>query len=171
MRQKMACVIWTICSLSALGCDPVRTTKQTFSVRVVDAASGKPVANARLKIKYDYDLGEAKQLKLQQVSQSQYDSGRKHWNDEPWLSCSTDSNGLAQANIVLTSLDRTKGSKPPPICDTIKDEPYLFKVTTANEEPEVLSVFMQPGRIVRGERFIVTIVEIHDPVYIETLHE
>jgi hypothetical protein len=170
MPRRTAFVLGITCSLFALGCyscDPVRTTRQTFSVRVVDSDSGSPIAGAQVQWKSDFDRREAMLPEAQRLSEEWHQHLRESWDREPWTSCITDAYGQAVATEERQGLDRTSGEKPPTARD-ITGRPYLFKVNAAQEPEEVLSVLMKRGESVRGKRLTVTVIEVHEPVYIDT---
>jgi hypothetical protein len=167
MRRKTAYVLWATFCLVPFGCgDPVRTTRQTLSVRVVESASRDPIAGLNVQIKKDYEHSDALAPEVRRFPKEHQDYLREWWRSLPWSSCVTDKYGQAEAAIVRTALDRTRGAKPPPSRDTITGEPYLVKVNAAREPDEVLSVLMKPGEVVRGKQYTVTVVDIREPVYI-----
>jgi len=60
-RRWSHMLFFMICCLFAVGChlgDPVRTTSQPVRLRVVDSASGKPVAYADVSLKYDFETAQ-----------------------------------------------------------------------------------------------------------------
>ncbi|MBN1347195.1 MAG: hypothetical protein JXQ73_31175 [Phycisphaerae bacterium] len=79
------------------------------------------------------------------------------------VSSSASGEPLADARISLTQ-DLDHG-KPPPWRDCVSDRPYLAKVSE-DQSHEQLSLTMRPGAVVRGRRFILSVLEIREPRYV-----
>jgi|SRR5262245_43445823 len=164
MFRKTPYLLCITCCPFAVGCfpgDPVRTTRQTISLRVVASAPGASIAGIRVQIKYDFRRDEEVTRRLSEDLRKNQQEG---WDRQPWISCVTNRDGQVDATVVVTALDRTRGEKPPPDRD-LRGTPYLVKVIEAQGSEEVLSIVMKPGEFVRGTRFMVSVLEIHDPIY------
>ncbi len=168
LRRTSGFVLCAACGILLLGCDPVRTTRQTFGVRVVDSTSGNPIAGAQVQVKYDFDRGEALLPETQRRSEALRQGARDAWELRAWSSGITDENGQAVAAIEETVLDRTRGTSPPADRDAITGLPYLVRVNVGQVPEEELSVPMKFGEFVKGNFFTVTVIEIQTPTYIET---
>ena len=168
LRRRWGYVLWIICSVFAIGCDPVRTTWQTFRLRVVDSASGNPVAGASVRVKYDFERAEPLFQETLKPPEVRHEERRKFWEQFPWSSGVTDKDGRAEIGIKRTALDRTSGSKPLANRDTVTGKPYLVKVTQGEVPEEKSSVLMKPGESVKGKSYTITVIDIQQPRYVET---
>jgi hypothetical protein len=158
--RPFAILILALCLLTA-GCDPTRTTSQTIRLRVLDSASGKPLAGARVWMKWDYrDYERSEPQRRDQI--------RENWRQFPWSSSPTDSAGGANIHIKYTAIDGTRGPMPPPSRDWITDKPYVVRVRHGNVPDEILSLVVTPGQSVQGKSFTVVIDSIDNPFYCDT---
>jgi hypothetical protein len=149
--------LWLICVLFAAGChlgDPVRTTAQSVRLRVVDSASGKPVAYASVSLKFDH-----------QTPRPQRDEREV---DDPWSHGITDHDGQAEIEVEISALDPSRGSTPPPDRDWVTGQPYFIKVERDRAPDEESSVLMKPGVSVKGKTLSVTVIEIQQPRHVDT---
>jgi hypothetical protein len=160
--------LWIACSLFVTGCDPVRTTSQTVGLRVVESASGNPVAGANVRLKYDFERAEPVSRERLTPPKDWHEERRKFWDQFPWSPGVTDKDGRAEIATRRTAIDRTWGSKPPASGDTITGVPYLVRVKAYDLPEEELSVLMKPGESVKGKSFALTVIEIQQPRYVET---
>jgi hypothetical protein len=133
---------------------------------VVDSMSGRPVDGLTIQIKKDFERSDVLTPEFQKFSKDLQEHLREWYATLPWSSGVTDLDGKAEVAIVITALDRTRGSTPPPSRDHITGEPYLVKVNRDQDPEEVLNLVMKPGEDVRGKRLTVTVVEISDPTYV-----
>jgi hypothetical protein len=146
-----------ICCLFTVGCylgDPVTTTSQLVRLRVVDSASGKPVAYAAVSLKFD-----------DQTPRPQRDEREV---EDPWSHGVTDHDGQAEIEVEVTALDRSRGSKPPADRDWVTGQSYFVRVEKDRALDEESSVFMKPGVSVKGKSLTVTVIQIQQPRYVET---
>jgi hypothetical protein len=149
--------LWLICVLFAVGChlgDPVRTTSQRVRLRVVDSASGKPVAYASVSLKFDHQTPRPQRDELEV--------------DDPWSHGVTDHDGQAEIEVEITALDRSQGSTPSPDRDCVTGQPYFVRVERDRAPDEKSSVLMKPGVSVKGKTLSVTVIEIQQPRYVDT---
>src|SRR5262249_16334824 len=137
VRQSTAYLLCIACSHLVVGCfpaDPVRTTRQTARLRVVESASGSPIAGAHVQLKIDFDRYDDILPKDGRVAGAVRQTARASWEQEPWSSFVADRNGQAEATIVRTAIDRTRGKKPAPDRN-VTGEPYLVKVKSDYSGP------------------------------------
>jgi hypothetical protein len=156
-RMRGSMLLCLICSLFAVGCylgDPVRTTSQVVRLRVVDSASGKPVAYESVSLKLD-----------DQTPRPQRDEREV---DDPWSHGVTNHDGQAEIEIEYTALDRSRESEPSADRDWITSWPYFVRVEKVPAPAEELNVLMLPGVTVKGKSFTVTVIRIQQPRYVET---
>ena len=168
MRELVGPALCISCLCLLIGCDPVRTTRQTFGLRVTDVTTGKPVIGAHVQTKYDFERGEVLLKKWPQLTYEQLAPAREFWQQEPWLSGVTDTRGQARFDVTTTALDRSRGSVPPAGRDLVKGEPYLVKVKVDEFDEEELNLIVNTDENVRGKHYSVTAIEIADPIYFET---
>jgi hypothetical protein len=136
--------LWIIlCCLCASGCDPVRTTVQSVTLRVLDADSGQPVADAVVMLKH---VGA----------------------QSDWLPGVTDKDGKAEIEFKVTALDRTRGSTPPPERNWILNRPGQIKVRRDQGPQEEFNLVVKPDATVKGKSYTVEIIEIQEPRYVPT---
>jgi hypothetical protein len=166
--RRWGCVLWIANSLLITGCDPVRTTTQTLHLRVTDSASGNPVADATVRLKYDFERGYPLSQETLKPPDVWHEERRKFWEQAPASRSVTDEDGRAEIEIKRTVLDRTRGAKPPASRDTITGKPYLLRLAKGEAPEEELSVMMTLGESVKGMSFTVTVMDIQQPRYIET---
>src|SRR6266478_6275770 len=94
--SQTAMIIVVMASVTGLGCfssDPTRTTRQTISLRVVDASSGNPIGGAAIEFKFDFDRYESTDAKTQALPKEIRDNSRENWERRRWASCVTDRDG------------------------------------------------------------------------------
>jgi hypothetical protein len=165
VRQESKCILAVACCLT-LGCpgDPVRTTRQTFRLRLSDAASGAPVAGMSVQFKDDFDQNDA-MGKIKWVDEQHRRDTRDWWEKRPWFTCLTDVDGRAEGAIVTTTIDRNRGNKPLANRDETGN-PFLFKIVPAQGPAETVSVWLRVGESKAGTRFRITIIEIDKPGYV-----
>jgi hypothetical protein len=113
MPSRLQSVLLITCTLLAVGCDPVRTTSQTVSLRVSKTTSGEAVGNAQVSVKYDYETAEPLSKETRQRPKEWHQHMREVWDGSPWFEAVTDKQGAATLNVVYTGIDRTWGSTPP----------------------------------------------------------
>jgi hypothetical protein len=166
--RRLGYVLWIISSLFVTGCDPVRTTSQTLHLRVTDSASGNPVADATVRMKYDFERWFPLSQETLKPPEWWHEDRRKFWEEFPWSLGVTDKDGRAEIEIKHTKLDRTWGAKPPASRDTITGKPYLIGLAKGEAPEEELSVLMKPGESVKGKSFTATVIDIQQPRYVET---
>lgn len=166
--RRLGYVLWIISSLFATGCDPVRTTSQTLHLRVTDSASGNPVADAKLRVKYDFERADLLLQETRNPPEVWHAEGFEFWQRFPWSPGVTDKDGQAEIGVKYTVIDRTRGARPPASRDWITGKPYLLKLAKGESPEEELSVLMKPGESVKGKSFTVTVIDIQQPRYVET---
>lgn len=178
--QKRSLGVWAMRSLGlvslvllvfgilVVGCDPVRTTKQTLRIQVLDLRSGMPLAGARLEVKEDFDGGQASLPIERRLTGAKLREAREFWDGLPWSTCTTDYEGNAECSIVQTMLDRTRGQVPPRNRDNVTDVPFLIRIHPGNASEEALSIRMSPGHHVEGTCFRVDVLGVQKPEYIPT---
>ncbi len=163
--------IWIVSCLLAAGCDPVRTSSQVVRLQIVESASGQPLRGKKVSLKYDY-LTAAGPLPPKEwketMSPEEWDKYRHRQAIQgyEWFDSSTDERGQADFGIEFTSIDRFRGSTPPPEADSVTGEPYLIRVKEGELVEEELSVVMQRGASVKGKIYTVTVIDIKEPRYV-----
>lgn len=155
-RRVLETLLLVSCATLTLGCDPVRTTGQVVRLRV--NASARPAVGAQVQLRYDYRQNTPKAAQTQHLQQ--------WWDDMPWHSGVTDSNGEAQVVLIETRLDSSWGSHPPSSANWVTGTLFAVRIVY-NDDEEELSVRMQPDASADGEHFSVTIIEIEEPTYRE----
>lgn len=149
------------CAIIAIlmtGCgDPVRTTMQPVLLKVTDSVSGRPVTDAEVSLRYDFDHYVPK---TDEWSEWKRDTYKRFLGK-------TDANGKANVDVVWTVLDRTIGPTPPSWRDDVTGKFYLLRVAKEQVREEH-SLAMQPGATIRGQAFTVQVLEIQQPRYIKT---
>jgi len=168
LAQRLGYVLCVMCGLLAVGCDPVRTTWQTTRLRVGDSVSGNPVADAQVRMEYDFERAEPLSKETLKPPEYWHEDKRKFWKEFPWPSGVTDKDGRVELGIKRTALDRTRGGTPPASRDIITGKPYLISVKENEKPEERLSVPMKPNELVKGKSYTVTVIAIQEPRYIET---
>ena len=164
-----------MCSLSLVGCDPVRTTSQLVGLQVVDSASGQPVVGAQVSLKYDFDTAEPASKKTFEAYSDETDVApevwhehkRKVWEQRPWLRGVTNKDGEADFEVEYTEVDRSRGAKPPARRDRVTGRPFLVKVNAGEMPEEEMTVLMKPGESVKGKSFSVSVIDIQPPRYVK----
>ena len=152
--------LWSvaICGLSAIGCDPVRTTLQPVELRVITPSSGRAVADAKVELKAFY----------RGVTPSLHEPTDGQWPDRPPIHAGvTDAAGRARIAIKYTAIDRSIGNEPADWRDWVTGRKYSCRVAREGMR-EVLGLTMQPGASVRGESFAVSVIEVGQPRYVPT---
>ncbi len=175
-RKRLTAVLWIVCSLVVVGCDPVRTTSQLVRLRVVNSGPGQPLAGAQVSLKYDFDTAEPASKKTFEAYSHETDVApeewhkykRKAWEQQPWFRGVTNKDGEAHVEVKHTEIDRSRGAKPPARRDKVTRRPYLVKVKAGEMPEQEMTVLMRPGESVKGKSFTVTVIEIQQPRYVET---
>jgi hypothetical protein len=157
LRPRLVVSFCVVCSLSACGCDPVRTTLQHVRLQVTKSDSGQPVDGALVWLRYDFERGSL---------WSKDPSSRRYWEHMPWYCGVTDGQGKVKVGIEYTVLDRTIGPRPPAWRDEVTGQPYLMKVSGGQPQQEEFSLIVKPGVSVKGKSFEVSIREIDRPRYV-----
>lgn len=144
-----------VCSFSACGCDPVRTTLQHVRLQVTKSESGRPVDGALIWLRYDYDRGE-RFLKRD----------TEYWKEvSPWHAGVTNKQGEVKVGIQYTGIDRTIGAKPPAWRDWVTGQPYVIRVR-GDKPQEEFSLVIRPNTSAKGKFFAVSVLEIERPRYV-----
>lgn len=153
-------------AVSGMGCDPIRTTHQSFVVRVVDTVSETPAAGVTVKMKDDFEsrLERSDYIKMSGERRSKL---REAWDSQPWCVGTTNEAGDATLTLKVTMLDRTRGSTPPLERDVITGEQYQVRLETGDEERQLPGLMMEPGQIASGSGFSVSVVRIDAPEYVK----
>ena len=147
----MCCAfLWSLC---VTGCDPMRSTAQRVTVKVVDTATHRGVVGARVGMIYDYRRANPGAER------------DPYWLE--WHHGITDVSGEATVDIRLLSLDRTVGSMPPASADTVTRYPYVVTVHDGVTVEE-LHLIITNGASAAGEKFTVSIPVIQAPRYVPT---
>jgi hypothetical protein len=167
MLRWLMAALCVYCGAATIGCDPVRKTRQTIVLRVIDTASQIPAANLSVQLKDDFDRNTANSPDFQRFSQEVRQSARTTWEGCRWFSCVTDPDGRAVADIEIASLDRTRGREPPSNRD-ITGEYYLVRVTATDGSAETLSIRLNAGEQTARKRFTVIVIQILKPTYVQT---
>jgi hypothetical protein len=168
MLERWQSVLLTGCTLLAVGCDPVRTTSQTISLRVSKTTSGEAVGNVQVSLKYDFETAEPLSKETRQPPKEWHEHMRKFWDEFPWFSGVTDKHGEAAIDVVYTGIDRTWGSTPPAESDGVTGKPFLVRLKEEKSPEEQVSVLMKPGEILKGKIYTVTVIKIQSPHYVPT---
>jgi hypothetical protein len=169
--------MWVIWSLFAVGCgDPVRTTVQLVSLRLVDSRSSQPIAGAQLLLKEAFEAGEPRPEAG--LTPEEWRHYKSNWDRFPWFRGDSNEDGKASIVVEYTVRDRSKGAKLLAWRDWVTGKRFLVRVkkgqspsvlTKADESPEEkVSLWMEPGESVRGRTVAVTVLEIQEPWYVET---
>jgi len=166
LRRSSWGLFWLACSLSMVGCDPVRTTSQLVRLQVLDSASGQPVVDAQVSLAFDE--AAARPLSKETELTPQEWKKRIEAYQRPGFRGVTNKQGQADIDTKFTSLDRTSGSKPPTGKDFVTGHPYLIKVKAGEVPEEEMSLVMKAGAAVKGKSFTVTVIDIQQPRYVET---
>ena len=164
--RRLGYMLSIVCGLSAVGCDPVRTTSQPVRLRVVDSASGEPVIGAQVFLIFD----EATARPLSKETELTPEEWHKRMEAyrQPGFRGLTNKFGQANIDAQYTSLDRTSGSTPPSGKDFVTGQPYLIKVKADELPEEEMRVVIKAGASVEGKSFSVTVLDIKEPRYVET---
>jgi hypothetical protein len=165
-RRRLPGLFWLVCSLSLVGCDPVRTTSQLIRLQVVDSASGQPVVGAQVSLVFDE--AAARPLSKETELTPQEWKKRIEAYQRPGFRGITNNQGQAEIDAKFTSLDRTSGSKPPSGKDFVTGHPYLIKVKAGEVPEEEISLVMKAGASVKGKSYTVLVIDIQEPRYVET---
>ncbi len=155
-------------SLFVVGCDPVRTTLQPIRLKVVDSASGKPVAGAQVLLKYDFETAQPLPNETDQPAEEWHKHKREIWEQQSWIRGITDKDGQTDIAVKYTVIDRSRGSNPPAWRDWVTDKPFLIRVKESQSPEEESSLLMKPGESMKGKSYTVTVIEIQEPRYVET---
>lgn len=166
LRRSRGTLFWLACSLSVVGCDPVRTTSQVVRLQVVDAGAGQPVAGAQVSLAFDE--AAARPLSKETELTPQEWKKRIEAYQRPGFQSFTNKQGQADIDAKFTSLDRTSGSKPPSGRDFVTGHPYLIKVKAGEVPEEEMSLVMTISASVKGKSFTVTVLDIQGPRYVKT---
>ncbi|MHB9081560.1 MAG: hypothetical protein ACYC3X_29170 [Pirellulaceae bacterium] len=144
----------------------MRTTLQPVRLEVVDSASGEPVVGAQVSLAFD----EAAARPLSKEMELTPEEWKKRIEayQRPGFRGVTNKQGQADIDAEFTSLDRTSGSTPPSGKDFVTGQPYLIKVKAGEVPEEQMSLVMKPGASVKKKSFTVTVLDIHEPRYVET---
>ena len=156
LTLKAGALLCASCVL-AVGCDPVRTTRQPILLKVTDSASGEPVADTDVSLKYDFDHYVPKPDEWNEWKRATY----------RWFSGKTNVSGQAEVGIAWTMLDSTWGPTPPSWRDQVTGIVYLIRLKK-DQAHEEHSLIMWPGISVHGETFTVHVLEIGPPRYVKT---
>src|SRR5689334_9693146 len=84
-----ACLTCCFLRGGALG-DPVRTTRQTVRLRLVNSADGSPVAGLNMQVKKDFARSDGLSPRFQRESEDYQQHLREWWETLPWFPCVTD---------------------------------------------------------------------------------
>jgi hypothetical protein len=153
------CALGVMTALIAEGCigDPVRTTAQAVHLHVATSATGDPVDNARVSLKWDYDGNVPPGERRPEAERPTYE----------WFSSTTGEAGETIIPVSWTMLDRSLGQQPPAWRDQVAGEAYLVRVEK-NQVEEVHSLVIKPGAQVKGRTFTVRVVGVGEPRYVKT---
>jgi hypothetical protein len=167
VRSDVAMLAGAACIMIA-GCDPVRTTRQTVVLSVLDSDSESPVTSARVRLKDDFDRQE--HTFPDTATKEEWEAhARRNWEQREWFDANTDHQGSATVNIEYTALDRTRGNVPPPDTrDWVTDAPFLVAVTVDGKPPRLISIELTPGNAVADSEIILRVEAVKSPVYIPT---
>lgn len=169
ISQISRAVLWSVCIMFVLGCDPVRTTSQPVRLRVVDVHSGQPLPSVQVSLKEDFEKSRPLPPQEWDMTPDEWQEYRQrnYMDPQPWFSAVTGEQGEATIDVTYTSLDRTTGTKPPSWKDFVTGKPYLIKIQQRNQSSdEVLSVVMKTGESVQGNSSTVTVMHIGEPHYV-----
>ncbi len=161
-----ACVIIVAAGMSIFsGCDPVRTTNHNVRITVVDDR-GLPAPHVRVSIKESWESWQS--WAPGGIAESDKSFFRQRWESDfvPWREGVTNVEGEAVISVEITALDRTKGSEPPAIRDTISNREYIVKLQAQDAQDEIL-VVMTPGTTVNGKRYTAKVEAIEKPRYVQ----
>jgi hypothetical protein len=167
LRREVIYFLWALYCVVALGCDPERTVRQTWSVRITDVLTGNPVAGTTVKIKCDFDLDVAESRRLERMSGEMRAVLRKRWEEAAWQSAVTDNGGQAVFTWDITEVDQTRGPTPPRRRDEVTERPYFVKLNAGKDSEEEVRLRMKPGEVAKGTSYAVTVVKIEKPEYVE----
>jgi hypothetical protein len=149
-------VLCAIGLLVATGCgDRVRTTVQPIFLRVVDSESDRPVPNVQVCVKYDYEGNVPPAERDPEPQRAAY----------TWFCDTANADGEATVRVKWTMLDRSLGSRPPP-GRSLVGRAFLARLESGQLHEEH-SVVMRPGASARGDHFVLRVVQIQDPRYID----
>ena len=150
------------------GCDPVRTTRQGVTLRLVNSDTKAPIANARVRLKDDFDRQDHTYPNT--ASQEEWEvHARRNWEQAPWFVGTTDANGTTTVNIEYTALDRTRGDVAPANSrDWVTGKPFLVEISVDERPTRVLSVELKSGNVVADSDIVLRVDAVESPVYIPT---
>jgi hypothetical protein len=163
--SRSALMILAAGILVSSGCDPVRTIRHHVIISVCDAER-TPVSGVKVAIKESWESWQTWGTEDELAEDKAY--FRREWESDfvPWREAVTDEQGEAVIRIEIGALDHTKGSEPPAKRDFVSNRQHIVKLEGPNGQEEMLLV-MKPGESVRGEHYVVRVVEIEKPVYVE----
>lgn len=159
-----SCISITLLACTLLsGCDPVRTTRQTVSLTVLDSESGEAITGAGIRLKNDFDRQEHDWPNT--ATEEEWEShARKNWEQAEWFHATTDENGSGTVVIEYTALKMTRENDMPPRSrDWVTNEPYLVEVSVSTARIALLSIEMIPGKKISGSGILIRIDDIRAP--------
>ena len=169
MRAYSSVALLAITSCFILtGCDTVRSTRQTVTLKVLNTESGDAIANADVRLKNDFDRQEHTWPHTA-TEDEWYAHARKNWEQAEWFHAKTDENGSATVNTEYTALDGTRGNVVPlESRDWVTGEPFLVEISADQMPLRTVSIEMTPGNNVADSGVSIRVDDVRPPTYIPT---
>ena len=142
-----------------MGCDPVRTTRQTVRIVVTDSQSKMPASNITVRLKDEFTLSP---------DTKDYHHLRRSWESFPWFTALTDENGSAIIHVEYTAIDGTRSQPPPDSRDWVAGKSHIVEIGKQQNEFERVTLLMNGGAEASGSRYNILIESITPPKYTST---
>jgi hypothetical protein len=166
LRLLLAVVTGVSCFMLA-GCDPVRTTRQTVTLTVLDSQSGEGIASADVRLKDDFDRRD--HTSPDTATEEEWEvHARQSWKQAPWFHGQTDKKGSATVNVEYTTLDKNRGNVVPDSRDRVSGKPFLVDISAVDTLKRTFSIIMTPGEVATNLGVSVRVDDVQAPTYIPT---
>ena len=144
MPSRRLCIrlIAAFALLAIAGCVRGNKTIQPVQLRVVACGSQRPIADAQVLLKYDFERDTGGFMS---------EGVRKRWNANAWSLGITNERG--EAEVRLWALVK-RG---------VDGKPFLVRLKDVGVPEEEVSLVMREGECVQGMSFVVTVVSVERP--------